>query len=71
MFHSIISDYDVFFAGNEGEFDPEGRGRYPDFGSAAAINGHAAYVPSSVAASFSQGYFSTNPDDYLKQIKKM
>lgn len=64
MFHSIISDYDVFFAENYGGF----KEKRSDFDSTAAMLGQGVYVPNSVANSFAHEFFSTNPNDYLKRL---
>ncbi len=53
MFHSIISDYDVFFAGNEEYAQSQ---CLDVICPSANINNKTPH----------QSFFSTNPDDYLR-----
>lgn len=54
MFYSIISDYDVFFAGETPEYKEQRRGS----GIVTMLKKDGVYKPYS--------FFSTDPRDYLK-----
>lgn len=57
MFHSIISDYDVFFAG--ADFDPAFYEVEDKSGTSANKKGECRQ----------SGFFSTDPKDYLNLCK--
>ena len=60
MFHSIISDYDVFFAGEYPQSDSVFYGYKENCQGAAASSWRGVYMPN--------GFFSTDPKDYLKML---
>lgn len=55
MFYSIISEYDVFFAGEKPEYKEKRSGG----GIVTMLKQDGVYKPYS--------FFSTNPEDYLKK----